>query len=158
MTEKTRRVFVQRLIRLSAAGAAFGLLAGGRIQAAEQRDEIILQPAEPEPGQFMQRAFAMRQLALDRGDQAYGAVIVRDGLIVGQAPSRVVVAGDPSAHAEMETIRDTARRLGSRHLHGCVMYSSSPPCPMCRAAAYWAGIESLVFGAELSDGGRPYLC
>lgn len=99
----------------------------------------------------------MMRLAVESGDQSYGAVIVRSGRIVGQAPSRVVVNGDPTAHAEMEAIRDAARRLGTRNLDQCVMYSSSPPCPMCEAAAYWSGIEGLIYGADLTDRGAPRL-
>ena len=100
----------------------------------------------------------MRRLAVESGDQGYGAVVVRAGEIVGQAPSHVVVNGDPTAHAEMEAIRDAARRLGSRNLADCILYSSSPPCPMCEAAAYWAGIEKLVYGSSAVDGGSPRLC
>ena len=59
--------------------------------------------------------------------------------IVGEAPSRVVTASDPTAHAEMEAIRDAARRLRSRDLSGCVLVSTSRPCRMCEAAAGWAG-------------------
>jgi tRNA(Arg) A34 adenosine deaminase TadA len=59
--------------------------------------------------------------------------VVRAGLIVGQSPSHVVLHQDPTAHAEMEAIRDAARRLGTRNLSGCTLYSSSPPCPMCTA-------------------------
>ena len=65
---------------------------------------------------------------------------------------------DPTAHAEMEAIRDAARRSASRDLGGAVLYSSSPPCPMCEAAAYWAGIGRLVHGSTARDGGRPRLC
>ena len=121
-------------------------------------EEEILQPAQKTGAAFIERAFVMQRRALDDGDQGYGAVVVRDGSIVGQAPSRVVVNRDPTAHAEMEAIRDAARRLGSRDLGGCTLYSSSPPCPMCEAAAYWAGIERLVYGRGASDGGRPRLC
>ena len=85
-------------------------------------------------------------------------MVVRDGRIVGQSPSQVVQRRDPTGHAEMEAIRDAARRLGSRDLSGCILYSSSPPCPMCEAAAYWAGIESMVYGRGAQAGGRPRLC
>lgn len=103
----------------------------------------------------MNRARAMRQLAVETGDQAYGAIIVRDGRIVGQAPSRVVVRGDPTAHAEMEAIRDAARRLKSEDLSGCEIYSTSRPCRMCEAAAYWARIERMIFGTSITNGGSP---
>ena len=91
------------------------------------------------------------------GDQGYGAIVVKQDRIVAEAPSRVIVAGDPTAHAEMEAIRAAARRLG-RDLSGCELYSSSPPCPMCEAAAYWAGIERLRHGRRITDGGAPRLC
>ena len=105
----------------------------------------------------MARAYGMKRMAMESGDQSYGAVIVKSGRIIGQAPSRVVVNEDPTAHAEMEAIRDAARRLDTRDLQGCVMYSSSPPCPMCEAAAYWAGIERLFHGLNIADRGAPRL-
>lgn len=109
------------------------------------------------PEAFMQRALAMRAQAVAAGDQAYGAVVVLDGRIVGEAPSAVVTRDDPTAHAEMEAIRDAARRLGRRDLGGAVLYSSSRPCPMCEAAAYWAGIAGLIHGSALTDAGAPGL-
>ena len=91
------------------------------------------------------------------GDQPYGAVVVKDRSIVGEAPSRVVTAGDPTAHAEMEAIRDAARKLGTRDLAGCDLYGSSPACRMCEAAAYWAGIARLFHGADAAGGAPPQL-
>jgi tRNA(Arg) A34 adenosine deaminase TadA len=103
----------------------------------------------------MRRAFDLRDRALAAGDQGYGAVVVKDGLIVGEAPSRVVTANDPTAHAEMEAIRDAARRLGTRDLAGATLYASFRPCAMCGTAAYWAGIARVFHGAGISDAGRP---
>lgn len=105
--------------------------------------------------QAMARARTLREQAQRGGDQPYGAVVLRDGVIVGEAPSRVVVNGDPTAHAEMEAIRDAARRLGTRDLSGCVLVSTSRPCRMCEAAAGWARIERMVHGEALTDAGRP---
>jgi tRNA(Arg) A34 adenosine deaminase TadA len=82
-------------------------------------------------------------------------VVLRGDTIVGESPSRVVTAGDPTAHAEMEAIRDAARRLRTRNLSGCVLVSTSRPCRMCEAAAYWAGISSMVSGEALTDLGPP---
>ena len=131
-------------------------LAWASAAAAEIPD--VEQPGNPGDDAFIGRAFAMRKQATESGDQAYGAVVVRNGIIVGQSPSRVVVNRDPTAHAEMEAIRDAARRLGSRDLSGCILYSSSPACPMCEAAAYWADIERLVYGADARASGSPRLC
>jgi tRNA(Arg) A34 adenosine deaminase TadA len=103
----------------------------------------------------MRRAESLRDDAVRAGDQAYGAVVLRDGRIVGTAPSRVVTANDPTAHAEMEAIRDAARQLRTRDLSGCVLVSTSRPCRMCEAAAGWTGISRMVHGPSLTDAGAP---
>lgn len=105
--------------------------------------------------QAMARARELRDEAQRGGDQPYGAVVWRADAIVGEAPSGVVVRSDPTAHAEMEAIRDAARRLGTRDLTGCVLVSTSRPCRMCEAAAGWARIERMVHGDALTDAGRP---
>ena len=132
--------------------------ASADLAPAQEAAAKIDQPAKPGPGAFMQRAFDMRKQAVENGDRPYGAVIVRDGLIIGQSGSLVVLDHDPTAHAELATIRQTARRMRERSLAGAVMYSSSRPCPMCEAAAYWAGIDRMVFGRDLTDARSPRLC
>ena len=147
------------LLRMAGLGAL--VLPGSWLRHAQAKDHAageIAQPDRPGPRAFIDRAFEMRRQAEDSGDQAYGAVVVKDNAIVGQGPSRVVVNRDPTAHAEMQAIRDAARRLGSRNLSGCILYSSSKPCPMCEAAAYWAGVEQLTYGRNSTDGGAPNLC
>jgi len=104
---------------------------------------------------FMQQARVMRRRAKENGDQAYGTVVVKDGEIVGAAPSRVVTGRDPTAHAEMEAIRDAVRNLKSADLSGCILVSTSRPCPMCETAAYWAGLDGMVHGVRLEEAGRP---
>ena len=138
--------------------AGFAALTTRSGKAHETGKAPIAQPVTRDDAAFIGRAFDMRRLAIDGGDQAYGAVVVRDGRIVGQAPSHVVLRSDPTAHAEMEAIRDAAQRLGSRDLGGCTLYSSSRPCPMCEAAAYWAGIDNMIYGESARDGGSPRLC
>ena len=123
------------------------LLSGLPLMAGAQSSES-LQSA-------MRRAEAMRDEAQRSGDQPYGAVLLRGSEIVGAAPSRVVTATDPTAHAEMEALRDAARRLRSRDLSGCVLVSTSRPCRMCEAAAGWAGISRMVHGVALTDAGPP---
>ncbi len=145
--------------RRAMLGAATALLAGAahgspvRASAAD-----IVQPRVPGPAAFMERAFELRRLAIERGDQPYGAIIVKQGRIVGEGVSAVVTASDPTAHAEMQAIRDAARRLGTRDLSGCEMYGSSRACTMCSAAAYWANLARLTYGAAGTDAGAPRLC
>jgi tRNA(Arg) A34 adenosine deaminase TadA len=139
---------------MSALAASGVLLGSARAPAAENRTPIR-QPSKADARHFMQRAIAMRDAAVDSGDQPYGAVIVRGGRIVGQAPSRVIVNADPTAHAEMEAIRDAARRLGTRDLSGCEIYASSRPCRMCETAAYWANLSRMHHGVAITDAGAP---
>jgi tRNA(Arg) A34 adenosine deaminase TadA len=84
----------------------------------------------------------------------FGAVITKDHEVVGLGWNMVVMKGDPTAHAEMVAIRRAAKRLGTFRLNGCVLYSSCEPCPMCLSAAFWARIESVVFGATRFDAGK----
>lgn len=104
---------------------------------------------------WYEAAAAMRRLAQSWGDQPYGAVLVLDGTLVGQGPSRVVKKQDPDAHAEREAIRDAQRKLGRLQLQGAVLYSTSRPCSVCEAAAARAGIIRMYFGPALTDAGAP---
>ncbi len=104
---------------------------------------------------FTARARAMRDQAVSSGDQAYGAVVVKNGKVIGLGPSRVVVNTDPTAHAEMEALRDAARTLGTHDLSGCEMFTTSPPCRMCETGAYWANIQRIYSGADAGDRGKP---
>src|SRR5687768_3431562 len=80
---------------------------------------------------FIAAAFRMKDEAVARGDQPYGAVVVKDSRIVGHAPSRVVPTNDASAHAEREAIRDAQARLSSIELPDSLLYSTSRPCAAC---------------------------
>ena len=153
-----KQLQVKRRALLLAMAAAFPLFAAREGKAGISETGTIEQPEVSDDSSFVARAISMRQRAIESGDQGYGAVVVRDGKIVGQSPSQVIINRDPTAHAEMEAIRDAARRLNSRDLSRCTLYSSSPACPMCEAAAYWAGIERMVYGKDASEGGSPQLC
>jgi len=109
------------------------------------------------PRQFMTEAERMLDQAVKAGDQGFGAVVVKDDRIVGFGPSQVVTNGDPTAHAEMMAIRDAARRLGPTSLSGAVLYSTSRPCAMCEAAAFWANLAQMIHGPALSDAGAAQL-
>jgi tRNA(Arg) A34 adenosine deaminase TadA len=145
-----RRAALRRFAGLAIVALATPVAA--RAPAAE-----ILQPRSPGREAFMERAFEMRRRAVENGDQPYGAVIVRQGRIVGEGVSAAVTANDPTAHAEMQAIRDAAHRLGARDLSGCEMYGTARACPMCEAGAYWARIARMYHGASIADAGVPRL-
>jgi tRNA(Arg) A34 adenosine deaminase TadA len=122
--------------------------AGTAAATAAARDLATLAEA-------MRHAETQRDRAVASGDQPFGAVVLCGERIVGAAPSRVLTATDPTAHAEMEALRDAARRLNRRDLSGCTLVSTSRPCRMCEAAAGWARISRMVYGEALSDAGAP---
>lgn len=101
---------------------------------------------------FMTIAIEISAQALtDDAGGPFGSVVGRGPEVVGSGRSRVVVDGDPTAHAEMLAIRAAAQTLGSPVLDGTTLYSNCEPCPMCLAAAYWAGIDRIVYGNVRSD-------
>jgi tRNA(Arg) A34 adenosine deaminase TadA len=84
----------------------------------------------------------------------FAALIVRDGRIVGEGVNSVTASHDPTAHGEVNAIRAAAKNLGTFTLVGCQLYASCQPCPMCLAAAYWARIEAVYYGASSADAAR----
>jgi len=101
---------------------------------------------------FMRHAIRLsREKMQDGAGGPFGAVIVKDGTVIGEGWNRVTSTNDPTAHAEIAAIREACRALGSFALHGCTLYTSCEPCPMCLAAAYWARIEHLFYANTRVD-------
>lgn len=104
-----------------------------------------------EDGRFMEMAINLSDENVDNGGGPFGAVIVKDGNVVSTGVNRVVPDNDPTAHAEVNAIRDACKRMGTFKLDGCVVYSSCEPCPMCMSALYWAGVERICYGNTKAD-------
>ncbi len=81
----------------------------------------------------------------------FGCVIVKDGKIVGRGNNRVTSTNDPTAHAEVNAIRDACKNLGTFQLDGCEIYTSCEPCPMCLGAIYWARPDKVYYGSNQID-------
>jgi tRNA(Arg) A34 adenosine deaminase TadA len=81
----------------------------------------------------------------------FGAVIVKDGVVVASSANKVVQQNDPTAHAEISAIRLACQRLGTHNLEGCIIYTSCEPCPMCLGAIYWARIDMIYYGNSKTD-------
>lgn len=99
----------------------------------------------------MREAIRLSEDNVRNGGGPFGAVIARDGEIVGTGTNRVTPDCDPTAHAEVNAIRDAASRLGTFDLSGCEIYSSCEPCPMCLGAIYWAHLDRLYYGNDKQD-------
>ena len=95
---------------------------------------------------FMQMAVDLSQYALDsKSGGPFGAIVVKQGKIVGSSGNKVFINCDPTAHAEVMAIRDACKNLKSTDLSGCEIYSSAEPCPLCTAAIYWCKIEAVYY-------------
>lgn len=81
----------------------------------------------------------------------FGSVVVKDGQIIGRGNNKVVSTNDPTAHAEMEAIRDACNYLKSHQLNGCTIYASCEPCPMCLGAIYWSRPDRIVYACTRED-------
>lgn len=102
---------------------------------------------------FMEKAIQLSRKASieEKTGGAFGAVVVKDGKIVGEGYNQVLKNNDPTWHAEMHAIREACKNLGTPHLEGCILYTSAECCPMCLAAAYWAHIKCIYYAATVED-------
>ena len=99
----------------------------------------------------MRRAIALSEESVRKGGGPFGAVIAKDGEIVAEASNSVTLDNDPTAHAEVNCIRQATRHLGTFSLEGCVIYTSCEPCPMCLGAIYWAHLDAIYYGNNRKD-------
>ncbi len=81
----------------------------------------------------------------------FGCVVVKDDEIVGRGCNRVLASTDPTAHAEVEAIREACKNLGSFQLTGCELYTTCEPCPMCLGAIYWARPDKVYYACDKND-------
>ena len=101
--------------------------------------------------ELMQRAIELSVQNVQQGGGPFGAVIARHGEVLAEGVNRVTANHDPTAHAEVQAIREAARRLGTFDLTGCDIYASCEPCPMCLGAIYWARLDHLYYAATQHD-------
>ncbi|AVR47483.1 nucleoside deaminase [Christiangramia fulva] len=104
------------------------------------------------PRRMMSRAIHLAREGRDMDNgKPFGAVVTKGEEIIAEARSEVICTGDFTQHAILRTIRKASRKLKSRKLSGCVLYTSCEPCMMCLGAAYWADFDYIYFGASAQD-------
>ena len=104
--------------------------------------------------ELMRRAIALSEASVLKGGGPFGAVIAKNGEIIAEASNSVTIDHDPTAHAEVNAIRQAARELGTFDLSGCDIYTSCEPCPMCLGAIYWAHLNRIYYGNNRKDAAR----
>ena len=101
---------------------------------------------------FMREAIALSEENVKKQlGGPFGSVIVKDGVIVAKSANTVTTTNDPTAHAEIATIRLACQALNTFNLEGCVIYTSCEPCPMCLGAIYWARLDKMYYGNSKAD-------
>jgi tRNA(Arg) A34 adenosine deaminase TadA len=149
------RVVARRDFLRAGAGLAAGALLPASSALAEvgKSDAKAAPPVSDQDREFMTLALKhMRQAGvLDKTGGPFGAVVVHHGKILAVSGNSVMRDKDPSAHAEVNAIREACRKVGNPHIDGAVLYSSSEPCPMCYSTAYWARMSKIFYAASWSD-------
>ena len=103
-------------------------------------------PQTLEDERFMREALAFAKIAFSEREVPVGAVVVREGRMIGRGRNRREALADPTHHAEIEALREAAQALGTWRLSGATLYASVEPCPMCAGAAVNARVARIVFG------------
>lgn len=109
---------------------------------------MTLITTESEDLAFMQQALSLAELAAQNGEVPVGAIVVKDGVVIGQGSNAPIAKHDPSAHAEIVAMRSAAENIGNYRLVDCTLYVTLEPCAMCTGAIQHARIARLVFGAS----------
>jgi guanine deaminase len=107
---------------------------------------------------YMRLAIQRAQEGIAAGQSPFGAVIVKDGEVVAATHNTVWRDCDPTAHAEVNCVRRAASALKTIFLHGCTIYSTTEPCPMCLSAIHWSKLERVVYGASIADAAAAGFC
>ena len=101
--------------------------------------------------ELMHRAIELSKNSVKTGGGPFGAVIAKDGIIIAEASNSVTIDLDPTAHAEVNCIRQATRKLKTFNLEGCEIYTSCEPCPMCLGAIYWAHLDKIYYANTKDD-------
>jgi tRNA(adenine34) deaminase len=113
------------------------------------RDTTLVDVAQrPGDDTWMHEALSLAREAGLRGEVPVGAIVVRDGLVIGRGGNAPIAGSDPTAHAEIAALRDAARTVGNYRLPGCQLFVTLEPCVMCAGAIFHARIARVVFGAR----------
>jgi tRNA(Arg) A34 adenosine deaminase TadA len=100
---------------------------------------------------FMRRAIKVARKGIKDGQTPFGSCLVKNGRVIAECHNSVWASCDPSAHSEVNTIRQACKRLKTIDLSGCTIYSTTEPCPMCFSTCHWARVKKIVYGDAILD-------
>lgn len=106
---------------------------------------------------FMRYAIELGRKGMETGNGGpFGAIVVKNGKIIGEGWNRVLSSNDPTAHGEIVAIRDACKNIQSYDLSGCEIYTSGEPCPMCLSAIYWARLNRIFYGFKIQAAAEAF--
>jgi guanine deaminase len=120
----------------------------------DQASAVHLAEQHSDDEHWLARAIELATLNVTDGGGPFGAVVVRDGLVIAEGQNRVTANLDPTAHAEVVAIRSACQAIGDFSLAGATLYASCEPCPLCLSAALWARVDRVVYAADRDDAAR----
>ncbi len=124
----------------------------GRFSTRRNSSSITDGSMPPSHEDFMNRAIELARKSMLAGHGGpFGAVIVRDGQIIGEGSNHVVLHNDPTAHGEIMAIRDACANIGNFSLNDAAIYTTGQPCPMCLGAIHWARLSRIYYGFRIED-------
>ena len=100
---------------------------------------------------YMKMANELARTAVETGNYPFGAIVVKNGVVVGRGYNNTHSSNDATGHGEINAIRDACKNLGTNWLEGCELYTNGEPCPMCFSACFFANINQIYFGATKED-------
>ena len=100
---------------------------------------------------YMELAIEIAEKGVKKGNSPFGACIVRNGIVIACTHNTVIPKRDATRHAEMNAIAGASEKLRTFDLNGCIIYSTTEPCPMCFSAIHWARISKIVYGTNIND-------
>jgi len=115
-------------------------------------EELITEPLTHE--ELLRKAISFAIKNIENAGGPFGALIARNGVIIATGCNRVTADQDPTAHAEVNAIREACKKLGTFNLIGCDIYTSCEPCPMCLSAIYWAHLDRIFYAASQKDAAK----
>lgn len=147
---------IHRRSFLTAGAAAMAMCMGANASFAQDavkaKASSLVAPTEQDRAFMKQAITLMRQAGVvEKTGGPFGAVIVRNGEVLGASGNSVLRDNDPSAHAEVNAIRIACKKVGAPNLKGSTLFSSCEPCPMCYSTAYWARIDRIYYAAAWTD-------
>ncbi len=100
---------------------------------------------------YLAEAMALAESSVEQGGGPFGAVVVKEGTVIGRGTNNVTLSNDPTAHAEVGAIREACKTIHDFSLAGATLYASCEPCPMCLSAIYWSHLDRVVYAATRDD-------